>query len=144
VADDRIRHHELCFGCGQQNLFGLQLELERRPEGGVAGRFFVKQDHQGPPGYAHGGVLATALDEAMALLLVADETFALTGRLEVDLLAPAPVGTFVRVEAALEDAEGRKLRLRASARGEDGAELAVARGVFVRPDPEPAPARAGR
>ena len=69
MADDRVLHHELCFGCGQQNLFGLQLELERRPEGGVAGRFFVKQDHQGPPGYAHGGVIATALDEAMSLVL---------------------------------------------------------------------------
>jgi acyl-coenzyme A thioesterase PaaI-like protein len=135
VRDDRrLVHHDLCFGCGQANLFGLQLELERRADGGVEGRFFVKQDHQGPPGYVHGGVLATALDEAMALLLFADETFALTGRLEVDLLAPAPVGTFVRVEAALEQAEGRKLRLRASARGEDGRELAVARGVFVRAD----------
>ena len=129
---DELRHHDLCFGCGHANLFGLQLELERRG-GGVQGRFFVKQDHQGPPGYVHGGVLATALDEAMALLLYADETFALTGRLEVDLVAPAPVGTFVQVEAALEEAEGRKLRLRASARGEDGGELAVARGVFVRP-----------
>ena len=131
-AENRLVHHDLCFGCGHANLFGLQLELERRPGGGVEGRFFVKQDHQGPPGYVHGGVLATALDEAMALLLYADETFALTGRLEVDLLAPAPVGTFVRIEAALEDAEGRKLRLRARARGEDGGELAVARGVFVR------------
>jgi acyl-coenzyme A thioesterase PaaI-like protein len=132
-AEDRLVHHDLCFGCGQANLFGLQLEVERRSGGGVAGRFFVKQDHQGPPGYVHGGVLATALDEAMALLLYADETFALTGRLEVELVAPAPVGTFVQVEAALEEAEGRKLRLRASARGEDGGELAVARGVFVRP-----------
>jgi acyl-coenzyme A thioesterase PaaI-like protein len=141
-ADSRLVHHDLCFGCGQANLFGLQLELERRPGGGVAGRFFVKQDHQGPPGYVHGGVLATALDEAMALLLHADEIFALTGRLEVDLLAPAPVGTFVRVEAGLEEAEGRKLRLRASARGEDGAELAVGRGLFVRPDQDAAPGRA--
>jgi acyl-coenzyme A thioesterase PaaI-like protein len=137
-VDRRIVHHDLCFGCGHANLFGLQLELERRPGGGVEGQFFVKQDHQGPPGYVHGGVLATALDEAMALLLVADETFALTGRLEVDLLAPAPVGTFVRVEATLESTEGRKLRLRASARGEGGDELAVARGVFVRPEPEAA------
>src|SRR5947199_932095 len=76
VADERIRHHDLCFGCGQANLFGLQLELERRPEGGVAGRFFVKQDHQGPPGYAHGGVIAAALDEAMSLVLHAEGTYA--------------------------------------------------------------------
>jgi acyl-coenzyme A thioesterase PaaI-like protein len=133
-ADRRLLHHDLCFGCGQANLFGLQLELEPSPDGGVDGRFFVKQDHQGPPGYAHGGVIAAALDEAMALVLLAESTPALTARLEVDLLAPAPVGAFVRVEAGLEEADARTLRLRARARSEDGDELAVARGVFVRVD----------
>jgi acyl-coenzyme A thioesterase PaaI-like protein len=131
-ADSRLLHHDLCFGCGPANLFGLQLELEPCPDGGVDGRFFVKQDHQGPPGYAHGGVIAAALDEAMALVLLAEGTSALTARLEVDLLAPAPVGSFVRVEAGLEASDARTLRLRASARSEDGRELAVARGVFVR------------
>jgi acyl-coenzyme A thioesterase PaaI-like protein len=131
-GDSRLAHHDLCFGCGQANLFGLQLEAERSPGGRVEGRFFVKQDHQGVPGQAHGGVLAAALDEAMALLLYGEDRFALTRRLEVDLLAPAPVGTFVRVEAELEESEGRTLRLRATASDEDGRELAVARGVFVR------------
>ena len=84
------------------------------------------------PGYAHGGVLAAALDEAMALLLYAQDMFAVTRRLEVDLLAPAPVGAFVRVEAELEESDDRSLRLRASAAGENGRELAVARAVFVR------------
>jgi acyl-coenzyme A thioesterase PaaI-like protein len=134
LRDSRLLHHDLCFGCGQANLFGLQLELESRPGGGVEGRFFVKQDHQGVPGYAHGGVLAAALDEAMALLLFGEGTFALTRRLEVDLLAPAPVGTFVRVEAELEESDARTLRLRASASSEDGRELAVAKGLFVRAD----------
>jgi acyl-coenzyme A thioesterase PaaI-like protein len=131
-ADSRLLHHDVCFGCGQANLFGLQLELEPAPDDGVEGRFFVKQDHQGPPGYAHGGVIAAALDEAMALVLLAEGTSALTARLEVDLLAPAPVGTFVRVEAGLEECDARTLRLRARARSEDGGELAVARGIFVR------------
>jgi acyl-coenzyme A thioesterase PaaI-like protein len=131
VPEERLTHHDLCFGCGQANLFGLQLELSRRPEGGVAGRFFVKQDHQGPPGYAHGGVIATALDETMALLLHGQEELALTGRLEVDLLAPAPVGTYVAVEADVEEAGERRLVLTARATG-DGGPLANARGVFVR------------
>jgi acyl-coenzyme A thioesterase PaaI-like protein len=132
ARSDPIRHHELCFGCGQANLFGLQLELERDADGAVSGRFFVKQDHQGPPGYAHGGVLAAALDEAMALLLHGEGTFALTGRLEIDLLAPAPVGAFVRVSARLERAEERTLRLAAEAEGEGGERLASGRGTFVR------------
>jgi acyl-coenzyme A thioesterase PaaI-like protein len=132
ARSDPIRHHELCFGCGQANLFGLQLELEPAPGGGVEGRFFVKQDHQGPPGVAHGGVLAAALDEAMALLLHGEGILALTGRLEIDLLAPAPVGAFVQVSARLEAIEEPKLRLAAQASGEGGERLASARGTFVR------------
>jgi acyl-coenzyme A thioesterase PaaI-like protein len=128
---DGIRHHDLCFGCGQANLFGLQLELERSGEG-VEGRFFVKQDHQGPPGYAHGGVVAAALDEAMALLVFERGTFAVTARLELDLLAPAPVGTFVHVSARLESEGERTLELGAEAAGEDGRPLAAAKGTFVR------------
>jgi acyl-coenzyme A thioesterase PaaI-like protein len=130
-ADSRIRHHELCFGCGQANLFGLQLELAPAAGGGVEGRFFVKQDHQGPPGYAHGGVIAAALDEAMALLVHAEGQAALTGRLEIDLLAPAPVGAFVDVRAALAGQEGRRLTLESSAAVE-GSDVARARGTFVR------------
>jgi acyl-coenzyme A thioesterase PaaI-like protein len=132
AADRRIVHHDVCFGCGQANLFGLQLELEPAADGGVQGRFFVKQDHQGPPGYAHGGVMAAALDEAMALLLFGQGTFAVTGRLETDLLAPAPVGAFVHVSARREEEGERTLILSATALGEDGARLAKAKGTFVR------------
>jgi acyl-coenzyme A thioesterase PaaI-like protein len=131
VRDSRLAHHDLCFGCGQANLFGLQLELEPSADG-VEGRFFVKQDHQGPPGYAHGGVIAAALDETMALLVFERGTFAVTGRLELDLLAPAPVGTFVHVTARLEEEGERTLALAAEAAAEDGRRLAVARGTFVR------------
>ena len=128
---DEIRHHDLCFGCGQANLFGLQLELERSGDG-AEGRFFVKQDHQGPPGYAHGGVIGAALDEAMALLVFDRGTFAVTGRLEIDLLKPAPVGTFVKVSARLVEERDRTLELSAEAAGEDDQRLAAARGTFVR------------
>ena len=109
-----ITHYDGCFGCGQANLFGLQLETD-----GVRGRFFVKQDHQGPPGYAHGGIVATALDEAMALALHAQGLDARTRRLELDLLAPAPVGAFVEVEASVEERDGRRVRTRAAARAEE-------------------------
>ena len=128
---DELRHHDLCFGCGQANLFGLQLELERSRDG-VEGRFFVKQDHKGPPGYAHGGVIAAALDEAMALLVFGRGTFAVTGRLEVDMVAPVPVGTFVSVSGWVESEGERTLELSAEAAGEDGRRLAAARGTFVR------------
>jgi acyl-coenzyme A thioesterase PaaI-like protein len=127
-----ITHHELCFGCGLANLFGLQLELEAAGDG-VSGRFFVKQDHQGPPGYAHGGVIATALDEAMALLVHAEGLHAVTRRLEVDLLGPVPVGSFAAVSASVESRGERQLELLAELRGDGagGRPLARARGTFA-------------
>ncbi len=131
AASSRLAHHDLCFGCGQANLFGLQLELQPRPGGGVHGRFFVKQDHQGPPGHAHGGVIAAALDEAMALLVHHQGDAAVTAGLELDLVAPAPVGGYVEVEAAIEADTGRRLELTARASME-GREVARARGTFVR------------
>jgi hypothetical protein len=87
-----LSHHDLCFGCGQANLFGLQLEN---------GRFFVKQDHQGPDGTLHPGILTTALVEAMLL------AGGSVGRLEVDVTGTVPVGEFVELEASAVEATAR-------------------------------------
>jgi acyl-coenzyme A thioesterase PaaI-like protein len=125
-----ITHHDGCFGCGLANLFGLQMELERAGDTDVSGRFFVKQDHQGPPGIAHGGVLGAALDEAMALLLHDQGIAAVTVRLEIDLARPAPVGEFVEVSARIAGREGRRIELDAVASG-SGGELARAHGIFA-------------
>jgi len=127
-----VTHHDLCFGCGVGNVFGLQMEVEAAEEGGVDGRFFVKQDHQGPPNTAHGGIIGAALDEAMALAVHNEGVRAVTRRFEVELLAPVPVGAFVRVEARIAERDDRKLLLRARAFAADGRELlAEAGGLFV-------------
>jgi acyl-coenzyme A thioesterase PaaI-like protein len=128
-----LTHHQLCFGCGQANLFGLQIELEREPDGSVAGRFFAKQDHQGPPGVVHGGVMTAALDEAAALAAGDGTEAPIVARVEVDLLAPAPVGSFVRLRAAVEREEGRKRWVVAEALGDsdDGPPLARADVLLV-------------
>ena len=127
------KHHDLCFGCGLANVFGLQVELDRQPDGSVAGRFFVKQDHQGSPGYAHPGILAAALDEAMALAAGDGPHAPMTARLELDVRAEVPVGVFVRLAAEVERVEGEKRWVRGAAfPDEDGVPpLAEARAVLV-------------
>jgi acyl-coenzyme A thioesterase PaaI-like protein len=126
-----VTHHDLCFGCGVANLFGLQMELEHTGPGEAAGRFFVKQDHQGPPGYAHGGVVASAVDEAMALLVHAEGITALTRRLEVELAAPTPIGTFAVVRARIDErSAGRVVTSAELSEGDDGKVLARARAEF--------------
>jgi acyl-coenzyme A thioesterase PaaI-like protein len=115
----RLAHHDLCWGCGAVNPFGLQLELAPAGEG-LAGRFFVKQDLQGPDGRSHDGVLAAALQEALG--------FAAGGpvsRLTVELRDRASLGTFVGVEAERAGGEAR-----AVARADDGRLLATARAAL--------------
>src|SRR5215208_2993435 len=114
-----LAHHDLCFGCGSADLFGLHVELERQPDGSVEGRFFVKQDHQGPPGVAHGGVLAAALDEAAALAAGEGPQAPVTARLEVDFRSSAPVGSFVHLRARAEPEEDGRRWVAATAVGPD-------------------------
>lgn len=133
-----VSHHDLCFGCGQANVFGLHVDLDEQPEGGLMGRFFVKQDHQGPPGFAHEGIVGAALDEAMALVLHASGLHASARRYEVDLHMPAPVGSFVNLRARVEREEGRKVWVTATAGGEGGT-IAEARALFVTTDTDAAP-----
>ena len=98
-------HHELCFGCGRVNLFGLLLEVQEVAPGAVAGRCFLKQDHQGADrGMAHAGIVASALAEAMALACGLD---ARVISFELSLSEPSPVGVFLDVEARVERRDGQ-------------------------------------
>jgi len=126
-------HHDLCFGCGQTNLFGLLLEVERVGPDRVAGRCFIKQDHQGPdPRAAHQGVIAAGLCEAMAL---ACGPKARAVSVTVELTADdAPVGAFLDVEAATGDREGGTISATATASSE-GRPVAAAHGRFALEQP---------
>jgi acyl-coenzyme A thioesterase PaaI-like protein len=120
-------HHELCFGCGRTNLFGLLLEVDEVAPGAVAGRCFIKQDHQGADrGSAHEGVLAAALLDAMAL---ACGPAARADRFEISVGDPAPVGAFVEIAASVERREGSIADATATATA-DQRMVARARGRF--------------
>ena len=125
MTPERLVHHELCFGCGRANLFGLLMELERMEEGRVRGRGFIKQDHQGPVrGSAHPGLIAAALIEAMAFAAGSEVE---SSRFELRLKAAATVGAFLEVEAhsTAGEAEARAWC--------EGQEVASALGAYGRP-----------
>jgi hypothetical protein len=121
-------HHELCFGCGRTNVFGLLLDAEQTAPGSVAGRAFVKQDHQGATtGQAHEGVLTAAMTEAMSFAVGPGprlQTF------EVDVLGTAPVGAFLDLEAHVEGRDGLTTHATAVASAE-GRPVARARATYV-------------
>jgi acyl-coenzyme A thioesterase PaaI-like protein len=124
-----LNHGDRCFGCGRDHPCGLRLDYQRAGDR-IQARFAFRPEHEGPPGRAHGGLVALALDDAMSMPLHSTGTFAVTGRLELDFRAAAPVGEELLLEVWLERVEGRKHHLAGELRQDDRV-LAAARAVYV-------------
>ncbi|UNO39536.1 PaaI family thioesterase [Streptomyces sp. MST-110588] len=126
-------HYDRCFGCGTGQPHGLHLEARAGAGVSVSAEFTVKEAHQGAPGLAHGGVLATALDETLGSLNWLLRVIAVTGRLETDFLRPVPVGTVLHLDARITAVHGRKIYSEATGRiGGPGGPVAVrAEALFI-------------
>ncbi|MCW7947212.1 thioesterase [Streptomyces hygroscopicus] len=126
-------HYGQCFGCGEDQPHGLHLQARAGEGVSIAAEFTVRPAHQGAPGLAHGGVLATALDETLGSLNWLLRTIAVTGRLETDFVRPVPVGTVLYLEAEVTAVAGRKIYSRATGRigGPDGPVAVRAEALFI-------------
>ena len=122
-------HHPNCLGCGPDNpgTLGLRFRIEGDR---VLGELTLDRRHEGAPGFAHGGALATALDDTLGTLLMVLRRPAVTAKLEVNYRRPAFLGRRFEVEAWTERVDGRKLHLAAELR-EDGEVVADATALFV-------------
>jgi len=135
-------HH--CFGCGQLNRTGLRLKFFTDATGQVVSPVRLAPRFQGPPGHAHGGILATLLDEAMSKANWARNVVAMTRKLEVEYLRPVPVGVKLRLTARHTNAEGRKHHCEAELSNEAGEVLARGRALFIAIDPKKFEAQTGK
>lgn len=126
-------HYRWCLACGVDHPAGLHLRMTTGEGLSVHGTFTVGEHHQGSPGLAHGGVLATAMDEALGYLNWVVGTPAVTARLEVDYRAPVPVGSVLALAAQIVGARGRKVYCTGSGRigGPEGPIAIEARALFV-------------
>ena len=120
-----------CFGCGQTNPIGLHLDFQRFPDGTVLCSTVVSESYEGPPGYLHGGIIATLLDEAMSKANRAQGVTAMTRRMQVEYLRPVPSGSPIRIEGTVTRSEGRKHWTAAKIVDMKGTILAQAEGLFI-------------
>ena len=126
-------HYDQCFGCGGAQPHGLHLEARAGEGVSLTAEFKVKAAHQGAPGLAHGGVLATALDETLGSLNWLLRVIAVTGRLETDFVRPVPVDTVLHLDARVVAVHGRKIYSSATGRigGPDGPVAVRANALFI-------------
>jgi uncharacterized protein (TIGR00369 family) len=120
-----------CFGCGQANAAGLRLHFSVDPDQTVVCEATVSDNYEGPPGYLHGGIIATLLDEAMSKANRARGVTAMTRQMQVEYLKPVPSGAPIRIEGRVTRSEGRKHWTTAHILNADGAVLAHASALFI-------------
>jgi uncharacterized protein (TIGR00369 family) len=125
-----------CFGCGEANPIGLHLKFFLADDGTVVCNAIVPDTYEGPQGYAHGGIIATLLDETMSKAVRSHGVVAMTARLEVDYKRPVPSSAAgephpVRLEGRVVRSEGRKHWVEARVVDAKGVELAVGKGLFI-------------
>ena len=121
-----------CFGCGPRNFVGLHLEFAVDGELLTAtAPVLLGKLYEGAPGYLHGGIIATLMDEAMSKLSRPLGVLAMTRHMEVDYLRPAAIDTVLTITSTHLRREGRKLFQQAELRDEAGTVLARAKGLFV-------------
>jgi acyl-coenzyme A thioesterase PaaI-like protein len=120
-----------CFACGQANPIGLRLRFEADGEG-IRAEFTPGPHYQGYEGVLHGGIIAAALDDAMANLFHMRGRETVTARLEVRYRREAPIGQRLIVTARTTGERGRFFTAEATLALPDGTCLAEASGMLAR------------
>ena len=120
-----------CFACGTLNTGGLHLDLHVDGERCWTD-LEIPERFQGWDEIAHGGIVATILDEVMAWSLVDADSWGLTARLTVAFKRPVPLGRPIHVEGWI--TESRRRVVTTAGRmvaGGSGEVLATAEALYV-------------
>jgi uncharacterized protein (TIGR00369 family) len=122
----------ICFGCGGANTRGMKLTFEQDDSTKrIRGAFKLGAEYQGGPGFIHGGIIATVLDEAMGKVSRFRGVRAVTAELIVEYLKPVSVDAPLLIEAYEVEKTGRNLHYVGEIRSQAGDLLARGRGRFV-------------
>ncbi len=120
-----------CFGCGDANPSGMRLESLLALDGFIVSLPSVAERFEGRPGFLHGGIIATLLDEAMSKAVRALGRTSVTRKMEVDYLRPVPSATPLRLEGRVVRSEERKHWAEAVILDAQGQALARAQALFL-------------
>jgi acyl-coenzyme A thioesterase PaaI-like protein len=123
-------HYPTCLGCGPEAAQGYHLSVRREGDEVVTEHVFEDR-HGGAPGIAHGGAVATVVDDVLGFLLYVVKQPGVTRKLEVEYLKPVLLGVRYTVRGRVDSHEGRKLWFSCSCTDPDGVEAFRAKGLFL-------------
>jgi acyl-coenzyme A thioesterase PaaI-like protein len=126
-----------CFVCGKDNPHGLHLEFEPEGVSGVRTTYIIPERFQGFAGIAHGGILATILDECMVNTVWLRGSTAVTALLEVRLRRPVDVGARVTFRAEVVRESSSRFEVRSHATLDDGTVVANGKALLIKVGSKP-------
>jgi len=97
----------------------------------IVGRFVLGERYQGGAGFAHGGIIALLLDEALGKVCRFRDVRAVTAELSVEYLKPVALDKEIVVEGRETEMNGRNLFMTGEIRNQNGDVLARGKGRFV-------------
>ena len=120
-----------CFACGENNPVGLHLKFSKE-EDNITAKKALPHEYEGYEGAAHGGIVATMLDEAMCTYIKAFyNEEAMTGRLEVRYRHPTPIEQELTISAWKESQRQHIITMSSTVTAPDGVVTAEATAKFA-------------
>ncbi len=87
--------------------------FQRDADGALLATTWFGPGAEGPPGFAHGGAIASVLDEALGAAAWLAGYPVVMARLTIDMRELVPLGTEAVIETTVVSVEGRKVTCRA-------------------------------
>ncbi len=100
----------------------------------VVAQVFFRKGFEGPPGRAHGGIVAATFDDVTGFIIGRIGQPAFTGELTVRFVGPVPIETPIEMRARLDGQERRKLFISAEATA-GGEVVATCKAIYITIDP---------
>lgn len=120
-----------CFACGSLNASGLNLVLHVGDDHCWT-EITLPERFEGWHGIAHGGIVATILDEVMAWALVHQDVWGVTARMSIEFRRPIRIGVPIRAQGRMTSRRRRVFETSAVIVDPiTGDELATGSGIYV-------------
>ena len=126
-----LEKDDLCFGCGQENPYGLKLRVVKDGKKQVKAEMIAKERYRGWSKYLHGGILSLVFDELLGWMSRYMGYDAMTARLGVRYRKPVPLGAKLTFSGVLERETKGILDIKTVAYLEDGSVAAEGEGRMM-------------
>lgn len=113
-------HHRNCYGCGPENPHGLHATFPFDEETGEVHFVYSPENHmEGAPGFVHGGIIASILDEAQGVLCFHIGHAVMTNELKIKYHIATPLDQDFKVRCWLTAVRKRRMYTRATIHSTD-------------------------